>query len=98
MYRHTPIVDLSGDEEALFSRFHRSTRRNIRAAIKGAVELRAITDPGLAPRVDALIRESFARTGGHYSAVKWESVIDLSRREPDQSRLAGLFRTDADAP
>lgn len=98
MYRHTPIVDLSGDEEAVFARFHRSARRNIRVVEKSAVELRAITDPALGRRVDALARESFARTGGIYRAVDWEAIIDLARREPDQCRVAGLRRTDADGP
>jgi len=98
MYTHTPIVDLAGDEEAVFARFHRSARRNVRAAMKGSVEVRPVTDPRLAGRVDALIRESFARTGGAYQAAPWKSIIELSAREPDLSRVAGFFRTDVNGP
>ncbi|MFN2564789.1 MAG: peptidoglycan bridge formation glycyltransferase FemA/FemB family protein [Gemmatimonadaceae bacterium] len=98
MYRHTAVLDLSGDEEAIFSKLHRSARRNVREAAKAGLEIRAIADPALGHRVDALLREAFARTGGTLPVVTWESVIELSSRQPDLSRLIGLFRTDVAGP
>lgn len=98
MYRRTAIVDLNGSEDDIFARLHKTARRNVRAVTKGGVEVRAIVDRGLGPRMDALIRDAFARTGGMYHRQNWEAIIDLSAREPDLSHVAGLFRTGVEGP
>ena len=96
MYRQTAIIDLAGSEEDIFARLRRRARRSVRLDAVSAVEIRPIGDPALIGRVDALAREAFARTGGHYTPVDWGPVMELSRRLPELSRLTGLFRTDAE--
>src|SRR5579872_2105887 len=44
-YTDTISIDLSPTEEAIFDRFHKKTRRDIRAVAKHALEDRTITDP-----------------------------------------------------
>ena len=98
MYRFTAIVDLSGDEAAIFARLHRSARRNVRTTEKSGLVVRTIDDPALAPRLDTLAREAFARTAGRYRQESWGAIIELSRRQPELSRLVGLFRQTVDEP
>lgn len=97
-YRQTLLIDLAGDEEQIFARLHATGRRHIRAVARAPVEVRAVTDPGLAPRLEALMRETFERTGGRYLPEDWPAIVRLSAREPHLSRVAGLFRSDAPAP
>lgn len=94
-WSRTLALDLRPSEQELLASFSTLARRAIRSVAKGPLEIRAITDPGLAPRLDALSRETFARTGGRYHAVwDWAGVMALSQRIPDATRLVGLFRTD----
>lgn len=98
MYRNTVIVDLAAPEDVVFARLHRSARRNVRLPQRTGLEVRQVADVGFAPRIDALIRESFARTGGHYSPEDWSSILTVSAQSPTLSRVSGLFRTDIDGP
>lgn len=98
IYEHSLLLTLAADEEAIFEGFSRSARRNIRQAAKAPVELRPIEDPALFPRLDAISRETYARTGGTYYPADWPGIVALSRRDVTGSRLVGLFRTDMDGP
>jgi hypothetical protein len=86
-------MDLAGDEEQIFARLHATGRRHVRAVARAPVELRPITDPVLAPRLDALVRDAFTRTGGRYEPEDWTAIVSLSAREPHLSRVVGLFKT-----
>ncbi len=97
-YRHTVWVDLEPDEDRILASFRPSTRRNIRQMAKHPFEVRAIVDPALRDRVEVLLRESLARTGGPPQQEDWEAVQALSIRCPQLSRLAGVFRTDIAGP
>lgn len=97
-YDHTVLLDLAPTEAELFASFHATARRHIRAVDKNPVCVRAIEDAGLAGRLDALLRETMARTGGEPEPHDWGAILEASRREPRASRLVGLFRTDCDGP
>ncbi len=97
-YSETLLVDLSGTEEQIFARLHATGRRHVRAVARAPVALQPISDVGLAPRLDELMRETFARTGGRYQAENWASIIDLSTREPGLSRVIGLFAAGSHLP
>jgi len=95
----TLTLDLWPSEEQLFASLRPPARQAIRAIPKFPVQVRLIEDPELGNRLDALSRETFARTGGRYEALwDWAGVIDLSRSVPNAARLVGLFRTDREGP
>src|SRR5688572_29880036 len=93
-YSHTVLIDLAPAQEQLFAALHPTARRHIRAVSKKPVELRAIEDVGLAPRLDSLLQETLARTGGDPTPHDWPTIIRFSGQYPSLSRLVGLFRTD----
>jgi GNAT acetyltransferase-like protein len=95
----TLALDLQQGPDALLASFSPAARRAIRAVAKLPVQVRLIEDHRLESRLDALSRETFARTGTRYDGLwDWAGVIDVSRELPDASRLVGLFRTDRDGP
>jgi len=95
----TLVLDLRRSEDEIFASFSTLARRAIRAVAKGPLEVRPIDDCGLADRLNALSRETFARTGARYEAWwDWAGVIELTRQVPQSSRLIGLFRTDRQGP
>ena len=94
-YRETLTVDLRLSEDAILASFQRSARRNIREIAKHPIELRPITDPALDARMNALLEETMARTGGRFVAQEWAPKMRLSETHPELSRLVGVFRTDA---
>lgn len=97
-YTHTLLVDLRPDEAGILASFHGTGRRHIRAAAKAPVEVRLVTEERWADRLDALLREAMGRTGGYVGRHDWPARIAFSADHPAQSRLVGLFRTDAEGP
>lgn len=93
-YEDTGLVDLTPSLDEVFAGFHKTCRRNVRAVDKNPTELRPVVDPSFAPRLEALLRESYARTGGAPHSWDWRAVIAGSAEHPTLSRVAGLFRTD----
>lgn len=89
-YRDTAAVDLGPREDALFAGFHRTARRHIRAVDKNPVAL-ATVEPRHAAAVEALVRETRARTGGHYTHKPWARLIAFGRDNPSLMRWTGLF-------
>jgi len=97
-YADTVLIDLARDEDAIFRSLHPTARRHIRVVGKRPVAVRPVTDPSLAPRLDELVRETYARTGGRPVAEDWTRWIAFCRDRPDLARLLGMFRTDVEGP
>lgn len=97
-YDTTLVLDLARDEQAIFADLHKTARQNIRAAAKFPIEVRPIDDPIFFRRLDAIATETYARTGGSYSAADWGRIARLGRASPAVSRLLGVFRTDLAGP
>jgi hypothetical protein len=97
-YRNTVVLDLTPDESDIFSGFDRSARRNVRASAKKGFEICPITDPIFAHRMDALLAETMARSGGRHEKRDWAGTIEFSNRYPTLSRLAGTFRPEMTGP
>jgi hypothetical protein len=93
-YANTILIDLRPAEEEIFASFQSKTRRDIRAASKFPVIVRPIEETGFAGRLETLVNEVFARTGGDFNRQEWAEIIQFSARHPELSQLVGLFRTD----
>jgi hypothetical protein len=90
-YAKTILIDLRPRPEDLLSGLSKTGRQNVRAVDKNPVAIRLIDDVRLARRLDGLLNETLARTGGGSRTHDWPSLIDWSRRYPGAVRLAGLF-------
>lgn len=97
-YRWTLAIDLSGSEQDILASFSTTTRRDLRQWAERPVEMRAITDPRYADRLNAIARETFGRTGGDWVPRDWPARMRLCAQRPAESRLVGLFRRGEDAP
>ena len=96
-YDRTIIVDLAQPEQQLFASLHHSVRRAIKNIARDGHDVR-IVQPEFADRVDVLHRETMVRTGGQYRRVDWTKNLEFSLRNPDQSRISGLFMGGGHAP
>lgn len=72
-----------------------TVRRNVRQVERGPFEVRVIDDESLAPRLDALLHETYTRTGGTFEKIDFASVIRLGKLVPTASRIVGLIDTAA---
>lgn len=97
-YGPTTLIDLTREPAAILAGFNATARQNIRAVTKYPVEVRAVTDPALAGRLNELLRDTMHRTGGTFHAREWEGILRYSGDHPDRSRVVGLFRTDQTGP
>ena len=97
-YAETLITDLDKSEAELFALLHHSARRKIRAIEKHPIELRPVTDAVYSDRMNELLQQTFARTGGRVKERNWQERIELSQKHPNISRIVGLFRKDASGP
>lgn len=97
-YVETLVMDLGRGEEEIFRSLHHSARRKIRQVEKQGLAIRSVVDGSLAGRMNDMLLETFARTGGSIQPRNWEERIEHSRVNPDVSRIVGLFRTDVDGP
>lgn len=98
-YGTTSLVDLRPGVGEVLASFHGTARRHIRGVDKHPVEVRMIADETLGPRMNALLAETLARTGGTFAAKDWPAILQFSRERPDLSRVTGLFQVgsgDAD--
>lgn len=96
-YDHTLVLDL-GPEHEMLAALSRQTRRNVRGVERQPLAVRPITDSALVPRMAELMRETLARTGGHYKPFDWGGAMRVSTTIPERSRLVGMFRTDLTGP
>lgn len=97
-YARTVLVDLLPEPESIFAGLHATARRHIRAVEKKPVAIRVIDDTRYAKRMNALIRESFERTGARSKRHRFADLIRFARCHPHHARVVGLFRTDLDGP
>ncbi len=97
-YTRTVSVDLAADESRILESLHPTARRHIRALSKHGLLLQPVTDRACAGRLSELLHETMSRTGGHSFEIDWASIIELSTRYPDQSRIIGVFRDSSLAP
>lgn len=97
-YTRTVSVELAADESRILESLHPTARRHIRALSKHGLLLQPVTDRACAGRLSELLHETMSRTGGHSFEIDWASIIELSTRYPDQSRIIGVFRDSSLAP
>lgn len=97
-YGTTILVDLRPGEEQIFASLNKTARYNIRAAAKYPVAVRPVDQPEFAARLDALVQDAFARTGGDVEWEDWPALIRFSARHPELLQVLGLFRTDCTGP
>ncbi len=97
-YERTIAIDLRPSEDELFASLHGTARRHVRAVGKSPVELRDVSDPIYAGRLDQLLRETLERTGGAYHPQDWARTLQLGQRRPELVRIVGLFRVDGAGP
>lgn len=90
-YRWTARLELSADEEALFAGLSRSGRRGVREPEKHGFRIGDIADPRWVPRMAALWRETFDRTGAEPPPRDWARRIAFARAFPDLYRIVGAF-------
>lgn len=92
---NTLAVDLSSTEEEILASFSRSTRQNIKGAVKHALRIAPVQDPNCGPRMNALLSASLARTGAPPQVMDWSAVLTLCGAVPHRSRVVGVFRNDS---
>jgi hypothetical protein len=99
-YEETIIIDVQPAGDKLFASLTKTGRQNIRAVDRNPVALRSIADETLAPRLEALLAETMARTGGGPRQMDWPRIIAFCERHPRAARLVGLFdeRPDTSEP
>jgi hypothetical protein len=90
-YEETIIIDVQPAGDKLFASLTKTGRQNIRAVDRNPVALRTIADDTLAPRLEALLAETMARTGGGPRPMDWPRIIAFCERHPRAARLVGLF-------
>jgi hypothetical protein len=94
-YEYTLATDLGGRDNAThLASMSQGVRQNIRALTKFPLELRPVLDGRDSPRMNALMRETLARTGAAHVDRDYTSTIQLAVAEPSLARLVGLYRTD----
>jgi hypothetical protein len=94
----TLVLDLTPSEEDIFATFGKSTRYEVRKAAKLGLELFPLTDPVYGARMNTLLAETFARTGGEVLDKDWGPIMAISRELPHRSRLVGVFHGPVRAP
>ena len=95
-YTRTIAVDLRSTEAELLSSFSSSVRKRLKefARITIPVSIQPITDPSLAPRMNELMKQTMARTGGRFKPVDWERRIALASSNPDLCRIVGVVNSE----
>jgi hypothetical protein len=94
-YEYTLATDLRGrDNAAHLTSLSQGVRQNIRALTKYPVEMRPIVDERDSRRMNALMRETLARTGAPHAEQDYGPTIRFAVAEPSLARLVGLYRTD----
>ena len=93
-YERTIAVDLTPAPDALLATIGRRARRAINGAAKFPIRMQPITDPALAPRMQALLDETLERTGGEPEAFDAVSSIHFAAANPGLARLVGLFHNE----
>ncbi len=96
-YGDTLLIDLSPELDEIFASLHHAARRKIRAAATHPVVVGSVPT-GYADRMNALLQESFARTGGAFHPLDVDALAAVREQDASALRLTGLFYPDAGAP
>lgn len=96
-YRNTILIDPSLEPEEILASLHTTARRHIRAAAKHPVAVRSVP-ASYGPRMNALLEESFARTGGLSGPLDMAALPAVREEDASALRVSGLFCADARAP
>lgn len=88
----TLAIDLTRNEEEIFASFSNSARQNIRQATKHKLEFLPLIDSAYITRMNALLAETFARTGREALDNDWGPIMVICREVPHRSRLIGVFQ------
>lgn len=91
-------IDLAPDEDTVFAAFHATARRHIRAPGKRGFCVRTVEDPEAVPVLQAILEETFARTGGRAPAVAWDVALSEQARTDGRVRIMGLYPEGASGP
>jgi len=97
-HQWTLVIDLENGAEPAWKAMKGSVRRDIRIPERAPLEVRVVDDPTLVPRMEALVAETYARTGGTAEDSDFAGIMRLSKLAPGASRIFGLFRTDVSGP
>jgi hypothetical protein len=91
-YQHTLGIDLKPTEDKIHASFTRDARKRIRETVEMSLRSEVITDPRFVERIDELQQGAMQRTGGYKPAQDWRSVLIMSQKYPELSRVVGLFQ------
>ena len=94
----TLAIDLARGEDEILTSFKGSTRHKVRKGVRHGLQLAPLIDPAYSARMNALLAETFARTGGYISRMNWEAIMTICRELPHRSRLVGVFLGSGRAP
>lgn len=97
-YRRTIWIDLTPSEEQIFAGFHATCRRHVRAPGKRGYELSELRDARFAPRLGALIHDSFRRNGGQPPFIDWAALLLEASRPQSRVRFESVFTGSSRSP
>lgn len=96
-YARSALVDLTPDGETILARFHATARRHIRVASRAPVSVKRITYSQWAPRMSALLHETFSRTGDAVPVFNARAWLRLAAEHPEWVAIIGMFDEHAGA-
>ena len=96
-YSDTIVIDLSPEPDVILASFHATARRHIRAAAKHPVVVRTVP-AGYGDHMNALLQESFARTGGAFRPLEVDALAAVREQDASALRVTGLFCANTGAP
>lgn len=91
MYEHTLAIDLSLDEQALLATFSSRARRELRRAEKFPLTVVEVDGTMQGAVLDALLAETFERTGGMAPVQDWARIAAVTREAPTRLRQFGVM-------
>lgn len=91
MYEHTLAIDLAQDEQALLAAFSSRARRELRRAEKFPLQVVQVDGVAEGEALDALLLETFDRTGGVAPAQDWGRIAAVSEAVPSRLRQFGVM-------
>lgn len=96
-YERTLAIDLQRGDEALLASFSPRARREIRRAEHFPLSVITVKEEALIPQLEALHRETYARTGGRAPTQPWARIIAASRDAPERMRIFGVMLAEEQA-
>jgi hypothetical protein len=95
-YTRTVAVDLRPPAAVVIKSFNKSVHRRVRKFERAEipVSVEPITEHSFAPRMNELVQQTMARTGGRFVPIDWAARINLARTQPDVCRIVGVIQHD----